>query len=254
MSRNTHLPILPTPGMTDPRFTRLRFMTADAGAAGTAGATDTSGADAANAADSGAAAGADAGSTTDTGSQADQAGAADASDSPWSNEDTAKAEIEKLRRENAAARTKAKADAAQEARDAVVQEFGKALGFIKDGDDTPDPAALATAAQEATETARTAQVELAVYKAAGPLGADPDELLERRSIVAGLTKLDPTADDFPDQVKALIKKAVTDNPKLLAQAQAAGASSPDHAGGSGEASTDDDSVEAFRKKRAAWRS
>jgi hypothetical protein len=35
---NKALPILPTPGLDHPRFTRLRFMTADAGVAGTAGA------------------------------------------------------------------------------------------------------------------------------------------------------------------------------------------------------------------------
>lgn len=38
MPSNKALPILPTPGLDHPRFTRLRFMTADAGAAGTAGA------------------------------------------------------------------------------------------------------------------------------------------------------------------------------------------------------------------------
>jgi hypothetical protein len=36
--QRARLPILPTPGLTDSRFTRLRFMSADAGAAGTPGA------------------------------------------------------------------------------------------------------------------------------------------------------------------------------------------------------------------------
>lgn len=233
MSRNTtRLPILPTPGMTDPRHTRLRFMTADAGAAGTAGAAD------ATAVDSGAA---DSTDTAPTGATEPQAGTeaatGDTSDNPWSDPTKAQAEIERLRRENAAARTNAKATAAQEARDSVLQEFGKALGFINDGDGdkTPDAEQLTKAAQEAADDARQARVELAVVKAAPTLGADVAALLDSRSFLAKVGGLDPKADDFATQVTDAIKRTVQDNPKLLAQAQAAGSSSSDHAGGSGEA-------------------
>lgn len=231
----TRLPILPTPGLNHPRFTRLRFMTADAGTAGTAAAT---------AVDSDATDSTDPAPTIDPAPQGGKVDDAAAGDSPWNDPTKAQAEIEKLRRENAAARTNAKATAAQEARDSVLQEFGKALGFIKEGDDTPDADALTKAAQDAADEARVARVELAAYKAAGTLGANPVELLDRRSVVTALDKLDPTADDFDAQVVAVVKKAVTDNPQLLAQAPVAGASSTDHPGGSGEVADIDAQIAA----------
>lgn len=138
-----------------------------------------------------------------------------------------------LRQENGNARTKAKTDAADEARQELAQTIGKALGLVQD-DTPPDPAALAATAQAAVANANAAKVELAAYKAAGKHGADPVELLERRSIVTSLEALDPAAADFATQVDALVKKAVTDNPRLLAQAPVAGASSPQHPGGTGE--------------------
>lgn len=237
MSRFTRLPILATPGLTDPRFTRLRFMTADAGAAGTAGAATGDAGTAATAVDSAAAGTTSTGTGDDAGSQADQG--ADA-DSPWNDPVKARAEIERLRRENGADRTNAKATAAQEARDAVVQEIAVALGLAKD-ETPPDPAALAAAAQEAqAETQglrdenKSLKTELAAFRAAVSLGANAVELLDRRSVTTQLDKLDPTADDYDAQVAAVVKKAVTDNPQLLVQAPVAGASSTDHAGGSGE--------------------
>jgi len=237
MSSTTALPILPTPGLDHPRFTRLRFMTADAGAAGTPGVASGDAGTAATGVDSGAAGTTDTSTAGDAGSQADQG--ADA-DSPWNDPAKAKAEIERLRRENGADRTNAKQTAAQEARDAVVQDIAKALGLAKE-ETPPDPAALATAAQEAkAETEglrgenRSLKTELAAFKAAVTLGANAVELLDRRSVNSQLDKLDPTADDFATQVDAIVKKAVTDNPQLLVQAPVAGASSTDHAGGSGE--------------------
>lgn len=151
----------------------------------------------------------------------------------WSDPVKAKAEIERLRKENGNDRTKAKTDAADAARKEMAQTIGKALGLVQD-DTPPDPAALAATAQAAVAKANAATVELAVFKVAGKHGADPAELLERRSIVAQLEALDPAAADFNTQVDALVKKAVTDNPRLLAQAPVAGASSPQHPGGTGE--------------------
>lgn len=156
-----------------------------------------------------------------------------ADDNPWSDPVKAKAEIERLRRENAADRTNAKTAAADQARQELAQSIGKALGLVQD-DTPPDPAQLATTAQEAVERANRAEVELAAYKAAGKHGANPVELLDRRSVASQLDKLDPAADDFAAQVDAIVKKAVTDNPQLLVQAPAAGPSSSDHPGGSGE--------------------
>lgn len=144
--------------------------------------------------------------------------------------------IADLRRENGSARTNAKAQAADEARTALVQELGKALGLVKDGEQAPKPEELTAQVQAAQQAARAAQVELAVHRSASTHKADPSALLDSRAFLAKVADLDPTADDFGEKVTAAIKQAVTDNPKLLA-AQAAGASSVDHAGGSGEART-----------------
>ena len=110
-------------------------------------------------------------------------------------------------------------------------------------DGKPDPAALATQVgtltterDEARTQARTAVLELATYKAAGIHRADPGALLDSRGFLAKIADLDPNASDFGTKLDDAIKDAVKNNPKLLA-APAAGASSADHAGGSGEGQT-----------------
>lgn len=143
-----------------------------------------------------------------------------------------KAEIARLRRENASSRTNAKATAADEARTALAQEIGKALGLVT-GDQAPDPAELTKQAQAAQAAARTAQVELAVYRAATTHQGDPNALLDSRAFLAKVADLDPAAADFQTKVSDAIKAAVTENPKLKV-APVAGASSVDHAGGTGE--------------------
>src|SRR5690606_29512204 len=112
------------------------------------------------------------------------------------------------------------------------QKIGKALGLVED-DAPADPAALATAAQEAAATARTAQVELAVFKAATTSGANPVALLDRNSFTKAIAGLDPAQADFDTKVTEAITAAVAADPALKA-APAAGSSSVDHAGGSGE--------------------
>lgn len=219
MSRNTRLPILPTPGMTDPRFMRLRFIAADAGSAGTPAAPP---APAAPAAGTPAAPAVDPAAATPPTPTPPAPGAPAATDppsseNPWSDPVKAQAEIERLRRENGADRTNAKAAAADEARQELAQTIGKALGLVPD--DTTDPAALATAAQEAAVKAREAQVELAVYKAASTAEkkADPAALLDSRAFLTSVHDLDPAAADFQEKLGAAIKAAVEANPKLAAQ-------------------------------------
>ncbi len=124
--------------------------------------------------------------------------------------------------------------AADEAQSALAQQIGKALGLVSDDPATPEQLAQqvteATTARETAETAaKAAQVELAVFRAAGAAGADPAALLDSTSFTRTLADVDPTD---PAAITAAIKTAVTNNPRL--RAQAAGASSADHAGGSGE--------------------
>lgn len=151
-------------------------------------------------------------------------------DNPWADPEKAKAEIERLRAENGKERTNAKTKAAEDARNELVKELGKALGFVKDGDAKPDPEALTKQISTLSTEATQAKTELAVYKAASKAGADADALLDSRGFLAKLTDIDPT--DTKAITKA-IEDAVKDNPKLRL-VQAAGQSGADFTGGSGD--------------------
>lgn len=140
--------------------------------------------------------------------------AAEPTDAPkanvWDSPDAAKAEIERLRRENGAARTNAKQTAADEARAELAQTIGKALGLVKD--DAPvDPAKLTEQITAAQADAKKAQVALAVYQNAGPAGADPLALLDSASFQAKVASLDPSD---TAALTAAIQEAVTANPRL----------------------------------------
>ena len=155
--------------------------------------------------------------------------------------------IRDSRDEAGKARTTAKANAAAEARDALAKEIGKALGLVKD-DETPDPAKLTEQLTATQAQARQAAIELAVYKAAGKHSGDPVAILDSRAFLASVQALDPNGSDFNTAVDAAIKAAVEGNPKLKATAPAAGASTVQHAGGSGEAArTLDAQIEEARK-------
>jgi hypothetical protein len=140
-----------------------------------------------------------------------------------------KAEILRLRGENASARTNAKAAAADEARKELAQQIGKALGIVADGEPA-DPAKLTEQLTAAKAAQTDAARELAVFKAAGQHGADPARLLDSRSFLASIKDADP-ADTAA--IAAAVKAAVDANPAFKTT-PTPGASSVDHAGGSGE--------------------
>lgn len=151
----------------------------------------------------------------------------------WDDPAKARTEIERLRRENAAERTNAKSKAADEARAELAQTIGKALGLVKD-DAKVDPAALTAQIGDLTGQARALQIENAILRQASKHGADPGALTDSRAFLASVADLDPTAADFGDKVGEAIKAAVAANPKLGTTAPVAGASTVQHAGGSGE--------------------
>ncbi|MGN7977431.1 hypothetical protein ACTJJ4_07640 [Microbacterium sp. 22195] len=135
--------------------------------------------------------------------------------------------VEKLRRENAATREKAKTDAAaaaDAARSEVAQQIGKALGLVKD-DEPVDPDALLKQAQAERQTAideaNATKRDLAVLRNAEKHDANVEELLESVSFGRKLAALDPTADDFASQVDALIKDTVDGNPTKFKRVQVA---------------------------------
>lgn len=156
-------------------------------------------------------------------------------DDPWSDPVKARAEIERLRRENGNARTTAKQQAAEEARNELLEKLG-----LKDGDKPVDAAELAAqlAAKDtdlttSQETVRKLTVERALDKAARKSGADEDLLAAVLAHKGSLRDLDPSATDFTTKLDAIVKKEVEANPKLKA-VQAAGQSGADFTGRTGE--------------------
>lgn len=122
-----------------------------------------------------------------------------------------RAEITRLRRENGAARTNAKAQAADEARADFAQQIGKILGLIPDEATELDPAALTEQLTNSQAATRQAQVELAVFRAAAGTDADPSALLDSRSFLEKVAALDP---GDGDAITAAIADAIGSNPRL----------------------------------------
>jgi hypothetical protein len=144
-----------------------------------------------------------------------------ASKNIWDDPEAAKAEIEKLRRENASERVNAKAKAAEEAKTEFAQQIGKLLGLIKD-DEPADPAKLTEQLTATQAQTRDVQLELNIYKAAAAVkGANAAALLDSRSFMEQAKQADPGALD------ALIGQYLTQNPHLKAAPAAAPAGGAD---------------------------
>ena len=137
-------------------------------------------------------------------------GATGSQSSPWDDPAAAKAEIERLRRENAKDRTDAKTQAADNARKELANTIGKALGIVEDGAET-DPAKLTESLTASQAEAKQARVELAVFRNAAAAGGDPAALLDSASFLAKVANLDPSDSDA---LTGAIKAAVEANPRL----------------------------------------
>ena len=166
--------------------------------------------------------------------------------------------VRDLRRENASDRTQAKTTAAEQAREELAQQIGKAIGLVKDDSEAKPPTAeeltaQLTAAQKAAADRdaelRALRVETAAAKAARTHGADVGALLDSRSFAGKLGDLDPSDDGFTAALDALVKTTVEDNPKYLAARPAPAASSGDFSGGSGDKPPTRTSIDDFRKAR-----
>lgn len=141
----------------------------------------------------------------------------------WAQKELAEARADATR-----ARTDAKSQAAEAAKAELAQTIGKALGLVQDGAEV-DPAELAN--QVTTYQAENVDLrrELAVYQNA-PEGVSVKNLLDSRSFLTALGACDPT-----DQaaITQAVTTAVEKNPSFRA-AQAAGVSSADFTGGTGD--------------------
>lgn len=129
------------------------------------------------------------------------------------------------------------ATAAAEEKDALIQQIGKALGLVNDGEDeAPDADALtrqlteqSTALEAVTGERDDARRELAVFKAAAKAGGDPEKLLDSRRFLDSVKDVDPTD---TAAVTAAVKDAVASNPDLASRRER-GASTADTASGPG---------------------
>lgn len=218
MQGTKHLAYIPTPGFEHPRWSRIRFMSADPAAGGTPPA----------------------GTDPATDPKPTPPAAEDISSLPeW-----AQKQIADLRKENASDRTNAKKTAADEATAEILAKVQAALGG-KTGDTAPTADELTAQLAASTSAATDAQRELAVYRAAATVtGADAPTLLDSRTFLTAIKDIDPTDSAA---LKAAVVKALTDNPRLKAT-QAAGKSGGDFTGGTGEGTI---TAERFAKMTAA---
>ena len=145
---------------------------------------------------------------------------------PWDDPVAAEAEIKRLRQENGAARTNAKAQAAEEARTELAQTIGKALGLVKD--EPIDPAKLTESLTASQAEAKQARVELAVFRNAATAGGDPSALLDSSSFLKSLDSIDPSDSAA---ISAAIRSAVEANPRLAATPAAPRVPAPNPAQG-----------------------
>ncbi|MEU1020250.1 hypothetical protein [Streptomyces sp. NPDC005898] len=116
-------------------------------------------------------------------------------------------------------RITAKQKAADDARQEIAQQIGKALGLVQD-DGPPDPAKLTEQVADLSGQLRAARSELAAYRAAGTEGANAARLLNSRSFVEKLAALDPTAEGFAEQLRKAITDEVATDPDLYRAAPA----------------------------------
>lgn len=115
---------------------------------------------------------------------------------------------------------------------------------------TPDEL-VRTAAQErdqARAEARAARLEAMAGRVARGMDVDEEALMDSRAFQAALAKIDPTDEDFRDQVEEAIVKAVESNPRLRTDTGRAGETGPsaDMTGGGEAPPSDDDDIEAAR--------
>lgn len=141
--------------------------------------------------------------------------------------------IRDARQDAGKARTNAKQQAADEARNDLAQQIGKALGLVKN-DEPADPAKLTEQLTSEQSAKRDALVRVTLHEDAAQHGGDAKALSDSRSFLEQVSNLDPTADDFRSKVTEAAKKAVADNPRLKAAGQAPPRSGSDFTGGSGE--------------------
>lgn len=139
--------------------------------------------------------------------------------------------IRELRRENAAERVNAKQEAAQEAQDELISRLGKALGLTTDdsGDEAPTVESLSEQVEQERNAAKSAILELEIFKAAGSHNLDPNALLDSRKFMQQVENLDPSGTDFHDSLKSILSESAKDS-RFAVSGQVPPRSSSEHPG------------------------
>ncbi|MFT4125086.1 MAG: hypothetical protein QM662_02495 [Gordonia sp. (in: high G+C Gram-positive bacteria)] len=123
-----------------------------------------------------------------------------------------KAEARKHEGRSKANKTKAEqAEAKAAAAESRLQAVLKAAG-IEDAEVDPDKLAKDLASERSSKTALA--VENAVLRLAGRHGANAESLVDSRSFMEQVSKLDPAGDDFSTQLSDAIKAKVEQNPSF----------------------------------------
>ena len=147
--------------------------------------------------------------------------------------------IADLRKENARQRTAAKERTAAETRVEIARTLAEALGVPHDEKDggeentVEDIQALTSQVEDITRAETQARRELAIYRAAHSVNADPDMLLDSRSFLSHVSDIDP---DNHDDIVEAVKDAVKNNPAFRTP-PAGGATRADHAPGGQDSAT-----------------
>lgn len=134
--------------------------------------------------------------------------------------------------------------AAEQKQAELMEGLAKVLGLKQD--EPLDPAKLQQTVSEKDAALRTRDIELAAWQAADRAGAKASALLDSRSFVDTVSKLDPAADDFTTKLDAAVKAAVDSNPLLkVGQAPARGGSEfPGGPGGESKPTSLQDAIAA----------
>lgn len=203
-------------------------------AAGTQGAQAPTPADAAAAAAAAAAAG-----TQQQATQGQQGTDGDRSE-PWNDPAAARAEIERLRKQNGDDRANAKNAARAEGKSEASQDIAKALlgvlGVSVPGEEAATPEQLAEQIGNVTSERDAAKLDAALTRTAYELGVDPGKLDYVAFKLSKGEKLDVSAPDFSDKLKASLTALVAED-ATLKRPGAAQVSGVQNLAGSGGADT-----------------
>lgn len=160
----------------------------------------------------------------------------DSNDQPGldqASEDELRAEIARLRRENAKDRTAARDNAAKEAQDELITKLAGALGINQEGEQ-PSADDLAAQLEASQQKQRQQAVEFKAWQQADSLGVDGKTLLNQVSFREAIADLDPESDTFETDLKSAIEEEKKQSAFLVKTPSRSSSQLNQHKGSDGE--------------------